>query len=273
MPIFKYKDYEIFYQIEGSGKPILILNGIMMSTKSWDVFVNSMTSMNTLVRIDFLDQGGSTRMNGKSYTHDLQAEITMALIKHLNLSQLTVVGVSYGGEVAIRLALQYPDCVDRLVLANTAAWTSNWLRDIGHAWNKVGKTLNGDAYYDLAIPVIYSSSFYQAQEEWMENRRKILVPLFSSQEFQDRMERLVNSSESHDLRNKIHLIKHHTLVISSEYDSLTPLLEQEFIVSKLANAHHVILPNCGHASMYEKPLLFVSLVLGFANAKDTNFPI
>ena len=125
------------------------------------------TSNNTLVRIDFLDQGGSSRLTNEVYTHDLQAEITNALIKHLELKELTVVGVSYGGEVALRLALHYPESCERLVLANTAAWTSNWLRDIGHAWNRVGATLDGDAYYDLAIPVIYSSTFYQEKEEWM----------------------------------------------------------------------------------------------------------
>ena len=212
-------------------------------------------------------------MNGEEYTHDLQAELTHELIQHLGLKDLTVVGVSYGGEVAIRLALRHPEDVSRLVLANTAAWTSNWLRDIGHAWNRVGKTLDGDAYYDLAIPVIYSSNFYQAKEEWMENRRKILVPLFSDKTFQDRMERLVNSSESHDLRDEVHKINCETLVISSKYDCLTPLHEQDFLVEKIPHSHHVILPNCGHASMYEDPLLFISLVLGFANAKDTTYII
>lgn len=273
MPTFKFKDYEVFYDVQGSGKPIIILNGIMMSTKSWDTFVNTITHQNTLVRVDFLDQGQSTKLHGETYTHDLQAELVHELIKYLSLKDVTVAGVSYGGEVAIRLALQYPNDVERLVLANTAAWTSNWLRDIGHAWNKVGETLNGDAYYDLAIPVIYSSNFYQEKESWMENRRKVLVPLFSNKDFQDRMKRLVDSSETHDLRSEIHKITCETLVISSKYDSLTPLHEQEFIVNELKNVHHVILPNCGHASMYEDPLLFISLVLGFANAKDTTYVI
>lgn len=273
MPTFKFKDYDVFYDVKGQGKPILILNGIMMSTASWNTFVNTMTEHNTLVRVDFLDQGQSSKLEGESYTHDLQAELTHELIKHLDLKNLTVVGVSYGGEVALRLALFYPSDVERLVLANTAAWTSNWLRDIGRAWNAVGKTLDGEAYYNLAIPVIYSSNFYQAKQEWMENRRKVLVPLFSDKKFQDRMERLVNSSESHDLRKDIHKITCETLVISSVYDALTPMVEQEYIVSKLPHVHHVILPNCGHASMYEDPLLFMTLVLGFANAKDTNYVI
>ena len=226
MPIFNFKDYEVYYEIEGEGRPILFLNGIMMSTASWNTFKNCVIKHNTLVRVDFLDQGHSSRMDGITYDHNLQAELLHALIEHLNLEYLTIVGVSYGGEVALRHALYYPKDVERLVLANAAAWTSNWLRDIGRAWNAVGKTLDGDAYYDLAIPVIYSSNFYQEKEEWMENRRKVLVPLFSTKAFQERMNRLVNSSESHDIRAEIHKIKHETLVISSLYDCLRILSTQ-----------------------------------------------
>jgi pimeloyl-ACP methyl ester carboxylesterase len=107
----------------------------------------------------------------------------------------------------------------------------------------------------------------------MENRRKILVPLFSTVEFQSRMKRLVDSAESHDCRSEFHKIQHPTLVISSKYDCLTPMHEQELLVQEIPNAHHVILPNCGHASMYEDPLVFMALVLGFANAKDVNYVI
>lgn len=273
MPKFLYQNKEVFYDVQGEGKPIILLNGIMMSTGSYNTFVNSVSASNMLVRVDFFDQGQSERLEGIPYTQDLQVEVLHALIEHLELKNAVTVGVSYGGEVAMKHAIKYPNDIERLVLANTAAWTSNWLRDIGHAWNKVGESLDGEAYYDLAIPVIYSSKFYQAKEEWMENRRKILVPLFSTAEFQSRMKRLVDSAESHDCRSEVHKIQHPTLVISSKYDCLTPMHEQELLVQEIPNAHHVILPNCGHASMYEDPLVFMALVLGFANAKDVNYVI
>ena len=91
--------------------------------------------------------------------------------------------------------------------------------------------------------------------------------------FQERMKRLVDSAETHDCRDNVHKIKCPTLVISSQYDFLTPLEEQEFLVKNIENASHIIIPNCGHASMYEKPLLFVSLVLGFVNALEDTYKI
>lgn len=273
MALFKFKGYDAYYDVKGSGKPILFLNGIMMSTASWNTFVETVTENNTFVRLDFFDQGQSEKLNGVSYTQDLQVELLHAFIEHLNLKDLTIMGVSYGGEVAMKHAIKYPNDVKRLILSNTAAWTSEWLRDIGRSWNAVGKTLDGEAYYNLAIPVIYSPTFYKAKNAWMENRRKVLVPLFSDKAFQDRMERLVNSAESHDCRDEVHKISCPTLVISSQYDFLTPLHEQELLVSRIPNVHHVFIPNAGHAAMYEDPLLFITLVLGFANAKDETYPI
>lgn len=266
MATFQFKNKEIYYDVAGEGKPIVFLNGIMMSCASWEAFLPSLTEGNRLIRVDFFDQGKSARLE-EGYTQDLQVEVVHALLQELNLEKATIMGVSYGGEVAMKFAIRYPKEVDRLILANTAACTSNWLRDIGHCWNRVGATLDGEAYYDLTIPVIYSPNHYERKKEWMENRRKLLVPLFSSEEFQSRMKRLVDSAENHDCRNELERIEAPTLVISSQYDFVTPLHEQEYLVKHIKKVQHVIIPNCGHASMYEEPMLFTSLVLGFANAK------
>lgn len=271
MSVFQFENKDIYYDVQGSGRPVVFLNGIMMSTASWEPFVSAMSERNMFIRVDFLDQGKSARSD-VAYTQDLQVEVLHELFSHLGLDGAAVMGISYGGEVALRFAVRYPELVDRLILSNTAACTSDWLKDIGHCWNRVGATLDGEAYYDLAIPVIYSPGYYERKREWMENRRKVLVPLFSSREFQDRMKRLVDSAEHHDCRSELERITAPTLVISSQYDFLTPLHEQEYIVQRIKNAQHVIIPNCGHASMYEQPMLFTALVAGFANA-DAEYAI
>ena len=61
MSILKFEGKSIFYDVQGQGKPIIILNGIMMSTKSWEPFVNSFIENNQLIRLDFLDQGQSDK--------------------------------------------------------------------------------------------------------------------------------------------------------------------------------------------------------------------
>ena len=107
----------------------------------------------------------------------------------------------------------------------------------------------------------------------MRNREKVLLPLFGNKDFTEAMVRLTKSADSHDVRNQLHLITVPTLVVSSDQDMITPLMEQETMIKGIPNADHVILTDTGHASMYEKPLLFASLVLGFVNVSKTKFDI
>lgn len=272
MSHFWYNKYKVYYCVEGKGRPIVLLNGIMMSTKSWQPFVNSFTKNNQLIRVDFLDQGGSDRLEG-NYTHEIQVDLVKALIDHLNLDKVNIVGISYGGEIALEFAIKYKENVDRMVVYNTTSRTSEWLRDIGRGWILAGRTRNPDAYYNVAIPVIYSPIFYQQNIEWMEQRRNVLKPVFSDPEFLDRMERLTNSSEPYDITDKLSEIEAYTLIISAEEDYLTPVKDQELLQRQIENASWVKIPGAGHASMYEKPLLFMTFCLGFINTADTNYLI
>lgn len=263
----------IYYEVQGEGLPILLLNGIMMSTKSWQPFVDSFSSNNQLIRIDFFDQGQSDKLDGQAYTHSIQVEVVKAVLDHLNIDKVSIVGISYGGEIAIQFAIKHKTYVDRLVLFNTAAYTSPWLKDIGRAWIAAGKTRDGEAYYNTAIPVIYSPQYYETKKTWMDNRKKVLVPVFSNPTFLDQLERLTLSSESFDVQDQLHEIDAETLIVAAEEDYLTPVKEQVYLNQRIKNSHLVKIPNAGHASMYEKPLLFTALCLGFINTKDKTYII
>ena len=273
MSSFNHLGKNIYYICEGEGKPILILNGIMMSTKSWQAFVPSLTAQNRLIRFDFLDQGQSDKLEGETYTQAIQVDLIKALLDHLGLAKVSIVGISYGGSVAIQFSIKYPDAVDRLMLFNAAAYTSPWLNDIGKGWIAAGKTRNGQAYYQTAIPVIYSPYYYESKIEWMRNREKVLIPIFSNPAFLDAMERLTKSAEHYDARKDLHKIKAKTLIVSAEEDYLTPMAEQTFLYEHISGSELIKIPVSGHASMYERPLLFTTLVLGFVNVKDTEYVI
>ncbi len=273
MAILNFKGRNIYYDVKGNGKPFVILNGIMMSTKSWEPFVSSFTEQNTLIRLDFIDQGQSDKLVSSIYTQDIQVQILEALLKELKLSKVSIVGISYGGEVAIQFAIKHPNSVDRLVLFNTTPYTSPWLAEIGYKWNSIGKTRDAKTYYQATIPAIYSPSFYEEKIEWMKKREQLLLPIFSNPEFLNQMERLTNSAEHYDVRSELHLITAPTLIIAADEDYLTPMSNQQVLHKMIKGSDLVILPGVGHASMYEKPLLFVTLILGFINAKDTNYNI
>lgn len=271
---FLFDGKKIYYEVYGSGKPIVILNGLMMSTKSWLPFVDTLSEHNQLILVDFFDQGQSHYKEGEEeYTQDLQVEVVKALLDELKLTKANIMGVSYGSEVAMKFAIYHPDRIERLMLFNATAHTSTWLRDMGRGWNLIGDTLNGQAYYDIAIPVIYSSDFYQREEVWMRNREKALIPVFSDPVFQRRIKRLVLSAESHDCRDRLNEITCPTLVVTCMQDTLIPKVEQDYLASHIKNSKYVALLESGHCSMYEQPLLFTALILGFTNAKDTEYKI
>ena len=268
MSIFKYEDKEIFYTVDGEisseKEIIIILNGIMMSTISWDIFVEPFTKNNTLIRFDMFDQGQTSKLN-KDYTQEIQVKLLKSLLDFLEVKKVNIVGISYGASIALQFAAKYQDYINKLIVANVVAKTSPWLKAIGDGWNEVAKSRNGLAYYNISIPYIYSPQFYTTNLNWMEERKKMLIPIFSNEVFLDAMVRLTKSAETHDVIESLKFIKTKTLIISSEEDYLTPVFEQVYIDKMLPNSNLVIIPECGHASMYEKPELFTSLILAFIN--------
>ncbi|MFH5882061.1 alpha/beta fold hydrolase [Liberiplasma polymorphum] len=268
MAIFNYNNDAIFYQIDGDGnKPhLLLLNGIMMSTKSWDSFVQPLTDHFTLLRVDLYDQGQSTKKTDY-YTQSIQVDLIKALLDELKIKKLHITGISYGGSIALQFATKHQEMIDKMIVLNAVAKTSKWLKAIGDGWNEVAKTRNGLAYYHITIPFIYSPMFYNFNHEWMENRKKLLIPIFSNEVFLDAMIRLTVSAETHDVTSSLSNIKTKTLIVSSDEDYLTPPFEQTYLKNALPNAQMITFHECGHASMYEKPQLFVSTIIGFLSEK------
>ena len=154
------------------------------------------------------------------------------------------------------------------MLLNTCATTSPWLRDIGESWNKAGATGDGHAYYLSTIPLIYSPAFYTKKLDWMKKREALLTPFFSNKVVVDGFIRLTNSAVSHDVRDSLSKIDVPTFIISAKQDYLTPIEDQYLLAKKMPNVSHITIENSGHASMYEHPGLFVTLVLGFVNKKQ-----
>lgn len=270
MSIMNYKGKDIFYRIDGDlkdNKPVIvILNGIMMSTASWEQFKKAFSQNNTLLRFDMLDQGQSSKAD-EQYTQEVQVDILYHLLKELQLESVNIVGISYGASVALQFTIAHQEFVNKLIVANVVMKTSLWLKAIGDGWNQVGRSRDGEAYYNISIPYIYSPLFYTEHIEWMERRKDVLIPIFSNPVFLDAMERLTISAETHDTSKELHTITVDTLIISSEFDYLTPMFEQEEIHKRIANSKLIVIPKCGHASMYEQAELFATLVLGFINNK------
>lgn len=272
MPFIDFMAKKVYYEIYGEGKPLVLLNGIMMSTVSWQPFKETFSTHNQLILVDFLDQGRSDKMEGKNYTQEIQVEVLKALLDELGLKKVNIAGISYGGEVALEFAVKYEEYIEKLVLFNTTSKTSQWLRDIGVGWNR--STEDPLDYYCTTIPVIYSPKFYNEKSEWMNGRKTLLTEkVFNQKPFMDSMIRLTKSADYHDVLGELHKIKVPTLIVSCENDYITPMPEQRVLSELISTSELVVLPNTGHASMYERPVLFTTLVLGFINTEQNEYKI
>lgn len=238
---------------------LVLLNGIMMSTQSWALFLPSLIEHAHVILLDFLDQGQSDKAD-KPYTVHDQTKVLYEVLEALDIKKLNVCGISYGGEVALDFSVQYPNMVERLMVFNTTAKTSLWLKDIGDSW--IEATHDPLAFYLTTLPTIYSHQFYETHKEWMRNRKEVLLGVFSNPEFMQSMIRLTQSSEAFDVLSKLLNIHVPTLVVSSDLDTITPAYEQERIAQAIPSSTYIILKGCGHASMYEQPNTFISLILG-----------
>ena len=273
MAEFQFEGKKVHYEVYGDhGERLIILNGLMMSTTSWQPFVADFSRNNITVLVDFLDQGRSSRMT-EPYGHDVQIRLVDALLDQLGWDKASIMGLSYGGNIAIQYALVHPDRVRRLVLANSACRTSPWLQKIGDGWNEVAKSGSGLAYYLTTIPTIYSTRFFEENSDWMEGREATLTEYFSDPGVLARLSRLTDSSRPFDVSHRLGEITCPTLIISGGEDGLVPQTEQELLRRGIRGSSHVTINASGHATMYEFPAAFAALVTGFVNLGDQGITV
>jgi len=270
MATFSFQGKEIFYREYGEGEPFIMLNGIFMSTASWAPFTSSFSARRRLILVDMFDQGRTAKMDAE-YGIALQKDLVLALLDHLELARCDMLGMSYGGEVAMTLAAAAPERIRKLILSNTPPYTSKWLQDIGASWVAACEACDGKQFFKAAIPIVYSPRFYEEHHNWMMAQEKLYEKSFNKETFQGFL-RLIRSTESHDQREQLHCITAKTLLISAELDFLTPPYFQRDIAARIPCATHLTISDAGHGVMYEKPTAFASAVLGFLD-EDTSLSL
>jgi len=105
MPEFLAPDgAKIHFRDEGQGIPILALAGLTRNGSDFD-YVAPQLSDNRLIRMDYRGRGRSEWSGADTYTIPTEAGDALALLDHLNLPQLAILGTSRGGLIAMLLAL------------------------------------------------------------------------------------------------------------------------------------------------------------------------
>ncbi len=110
----------IYYEVTGTGPPVVLCHGLGGNHAIWWQQVEAFSAEHTLIVWDQRGFGNSTTTTGEIGTVAATRDL-VALLDHLELSCVDVVGQSMGGWVALGLALKQPGRVRSLVLSTTLA--------------------------------------------------------------------------------------------------------------------------------------------------------
>ncbi len=114
----KYKGINISYSSAGKGTAIVLLHGFLENKTMWQPFLKEFSKKNRILTIDLLGHG-KTECLGYVHTMEEMAEAVKAVLSHLRLRRVVLIGHSMGGYVSLAFAEKYPEMVKGLCLMNS----------------------------------------------------------------------------------------------------------------------------------------------------------
>jgi pimeloyl-ACP methyl ester carboxylesterase len=128
---------KLYYEVHGRGKPLVLLHGGVGASEMFAPILTALASGRQDIAVD-LQAHGRTADIDRPLRFELMADDIAALVKHLGLQKVDVLGFSLGGGVALRTAIQHPEVVGRLVLVATTCKRDGWYPEVLSAMGRMG---------------------------------------------------------------------------------------------------------------------------------------
>ncbi|MDI6809800.1 MAG: alpha/beta hydrolase [Candidatus Eisenbacteria bacterium] len=253
---------KIYYEVHGEGESVIFLNGIMMNTMSWLPFIPELSKRFKLILVDFRDQGQSSKLQ-EGYGPDIHVRDVVSLLDELDIPMVHMMGVSYGGGVALHFALKHQKRIKSFCLFNTPNRVTNHLREIGTAWETAAELNDGERFFQLAVPFIYSEPFYETHLDFLIERQKIFKSLLTKEWFEGFI-RLSRSFKNYFISpEELKTIKVPTLLVRADLDIIASGRAMKDIHENIPNCELITIPEAGHAAFLEKMNEFLTILIGF----------
>ena len=110
--------HPVSYRLAGSGPVLVLIHGITSSSRTWERVLPALAEHHTVLAPDLLGHGESAKPRG-DYSLGAYASGVRDLMIALGLTPATVVGHSLGGGIAMQLAYQFPERIERLALVSS----------------------------------------------------------------------------------------------------------------------------------------------------------
>ena len=263
------KGGKLYYQAYGSGKPIIVLHGGPGMSQNY--LLPYMAELAKNHQVIFYDQRGSGKsiygtiddstININQFVEDLEN-----FRQKLGLNKITLIGHSWGGELAMHYAIKHPDHLHKLIIMNSLpaneigikAFIENYTKitaQVKPSLEKIEqnpKLKEGDAkLFEQYLKLIFST--------YVKNEADVskLNLSFTSNETKSYFEVSTIFAENFitkpfDIRPDLQKINVPTLVIHSDYDPI-PLWTAKDIANSIKGAKFLLIKDCGHFPYIEKP--------------------
>jgi pimeloyl-ACP methyl ester carboxylesterase len=261
MPIVNGVD--LYYECHGKGSPLLLIAGLASDSQSWQPILDDLSQRYLVI---LPDNRGVGRTKPQDVETSIQhiADDCMALIGHLGLSSVNLLGHSMGGFVTLDCAIRYPERVSKLILAGTSAFNSERNNALFHDWVsylRLGMDL--ERWFRNVFFWIFSKRLFENKEALNDAVRFAIEYLYPQSDIA--LEKQVRAIKEFNCRERLPSIKPRTLIICGKEDLLFPPEDSIKVLQGIPRTSVSLIEGAAHSIHMENPKAFTECISHFLN--------
>ncbi|WP_421940134.1 alpha/beta fold hydrolase [Pedobacter sp.] len=128
---------EVYYEIYGEGKPVILLHGAYMTIETnWAQFISELSKTRKVIALE-LQGHGHTAFSDRKLSRVTLASDVAGVMDYLKIDSADVVGYSFGGSIAYQLTIQQPKRVRKLVVISAPYKSTGWMPEVNVAFKNM----------------------------------------------------------------------------------------------------------------------------------------
>lgn len=119
----------MYYEIHGSGDPIVLLHGSFMTiTSNWSGWIDELAKSRKVIAIEMQGHGRTADID-RDFAYESLADDVAALLDHLKIPSADVLGYSMGGGVALQCAIRHPEKFRKVISISAVFRHDGWVKE------------------------------------------------------------------------------------------------------------------------------------------------
>ena len=255
------------YLEAGKGPDVVLIHGSgpgVTAYANWRLVIPKLGEDFHVVAPDMVGFGFTDRPDDVEYSVQTWADQTVGLMDSLGIQKAHVVGNSFGGAIALRIATQHPDRVDRMVLMGSMGVDFPITEGLDRVWGyepsfeNMRKVLDVFAFDRKLVPDELAEVRYRASMQ--PGFQESFAAMFPAPR-----QRWVDAMRTPD--EDIRKLAHRTLIIHGREDQVIPVETTIKLMQLVDNGDVHVFSHCGHWVQIERNADFNRLVRDFFEAE------